>query len=293
MTEQYNIVGSVLEIINITQELASYFEGFSCEKDDELPDLVVTVKNADDSAVAVEYPTMQHIFGIRYGSLTGRRDKWRHILSLSTGGNEYLLSSEDWSEQLLAMDSSYHKSFFELQPRWTGLIMCGFYLRLLAKRALLLHASAVQYQGRAVIFTGPSGIGKTTQAELWKKYLNAQILNGDKVFLRFMDEKIMAWGSPWSGSSPYRVNDSAEVAAIVVLSQAPNNTFSKLDTFNAIGQFSPNVFLPFWEETMLVSGMGVLDSVITRVPVYHLSARNDEEAVRLVQKEIFGNNKSY
>jgi hypothetical protein len=166
--------------------------------------------------------------------------------------------------------------------------MCAFYLRLSFAGTLLLHASAVEYEGKAVIFTAPSGTGKTTQAELWEKYAGAKILNGDKVFLRLRDGKVMAWGSPWSGSSPYRVNACAESAAIVVLSQAPVNQLSRLPVFAALGEFTPNAFLPVWEKTVLGNGMAVLDRVLSTVPVYHLAARKDEEAVRLVKEAVFG-----
>ena len=43
-----------------------------------------------------------------------------------------------------------------------------------------------------------------------------------------------------------------------------------------------------WEKTVLGNGMAVLDRVLSTVPVYHLAARKDEEAVRLVKEAVFG-----
>jgi hypothetical protein len=34
--------------------------------------------------------------------------------------------------------------------------------------------------------------------------------------------------------------------------------------------------------------MAVLDRVLSTVPVYHLAARKDEDAVRLVKEAVFG-----
>ena len=33
----------------------------------------------------------------------------------------------------------------------------------------IMHASVVEYQNQAILFSGPSEIGKSTQANLWKK----------------------------------------------------------------------------------------------------------------------------
>ncbi len=287
MTVQYHVAGAVLEIRSAPAEIVEYFEGFAGGENEPSPDVVMTVKSADELSEPAVRPTMQAVFGICYAALPENEDHWRHILTVDPGGREYLLASEDWSEMLLAMDPGYHKRFFEMQPRWAGLVMCGFYQRLSFSETLLLHASAVEYRGRAIVFTAPSGTGKTTQAELWERYAGARILNGDKVFLRVWGGKVMAWGSPWAGSSPYRVNACAETAAIVVLSQAPVNRLARLNVLSAISEFTPNVFLPVWEETGLARGMAVLDSVMRQIPIYHLAARKDEEAVQVVRREIF------
>ena len=288
MMALYSIAGEVLGLEGAQEEIEKYCGGFECGEPGAAPDIRLTVISADELPEPAVRPSMKAVFGVRYAALPAGEEPWRHILTVEPGGREYLLANEDWSEALLATDPSYHKSFFEPQPRWAGLIMCAFYLRLSFAGTLLLHASAVEYEGKAVIFTAPSGTGKTTQAELWETYAGATILNGDKVFLRLRDGKVLAWGSPWSGSSPYRVNACAESAAIVVLSQAPANQLSRLPVFAALGEFTPNAFLPVWEKTVLGSGMAVLDRVFSTVPVYHLAARKDEEAVRLVKEAVFG-----
>lgn len=55
---------------------------------------------------------------------------------------------------------------------------------LLTKGVLHLHSSFVLHQGKALLFTGPSGIGKTTQAELWRDYQGSMIVNGDACLMR-------------------------------------------------------------------------------------------------------------
>ena len=128
----------------------------------------------------------------------------------------------------------------------------------------------VQWSGQGQQFTAPSGTGKTTQAELWKKYAGAEILNGDRVFIRSSgeDEKLYAWGSPWAGSSPYIVNDWMEIP-------------------EAMPELSDNSFLPMWDAACLDGMLGVMDRVLGSVPVYMLECRPDEGAVNAVMKEVF------
>lgn len=47
-----------------------------------------------------------------------------------------------------------------------------------------MHASLVEKDGEGVLFLGPSGMGKSTQARLWKSALDADFISGDRPGLR-------------------------------------------------------------------------------------------------------------
>lgn len=91
---------------------------------------------------------------------------------------------------------------------------------LLQRDAMILHASFVSTRYGGLLFSGVSGIGKSTQADLWQRYEGAELLNGDRTVLRRMDGVWTAFGSPYAGSSNCFVNESRPVRAIVLLSQA-------------------------------------------------------------------------
>ena len=88
---------------------------------------------------------------------------------------------------------------------------------------MILHASAVVYQGKAYVFCAPSGTGKSTHAALWEKHFGARILNGDKVVLYAGEQGVMASGSPIAGSSEIYRNETAPVEAVYLLKQGPEN----------------------------------------------------------------------
>ena len=43
-----------------------------------------------------------------------------------------------------------------------------FYRELLKFSGFMLHSSAIEYEGRAYLFSGPSGRGKSTHTRLWQ-----------------------------------------------------------------------------------------------------------------------------
>ena len=51
---------------------------------------------------------------------------------------------------------------------------------LLWKKRMILHASLIETAYGGILFSGVSGAGKTTQAELWMKWEQARQINGDR-----------------------------------------------------------------------------------------------------------------
>lgn len=192
---------------------------------------------------------------------------------------------------LYACEEDYSKHRFQIDDACTRevlseLLMIGFYSYISLRSALLLHASAVCHKGEAVVFTAASGVGKTTQAELWAKYKDATILNGDKVFLKKEEDGVHAWGSPWKGSSPYAENVSAPLKAIVALEQAEENSIRKLEGLDVLEYIVPHVFFPSWDERCEQAVLTLLDQVLGETEVYLLKCRPDETAVELLASTI-------
>ena len=77
-----------------------------------------------------------------------------------------------------------------------------FYRALLENDGFYLHASAVCVDGRAYLFSGPSGMGKTTHTRLWQQIFGekAQVINDDKPALRCLEGIWYAYGTPWCGT---------------------------------------------------------------------------------------------
>lgn len=166
-----------------------------------------------------------------------------------------------------------------------------FYAYIVQRHMIQLHSSLIATtDNRGLMFLGPSGIGKTTQAELWHKYREALIINGDIVFVQETENAFLGWGTPWHGSSPYCENTNVPVEALIVLKQAPENSIRELTGFEKVSEVSNSVFYPRWLENGMELCLETLDHLLSKLPVYELRCRPDEDAVRLTEETILFKN---
>ena len=149
--------------------------------------------------------------------------------------------------------------------------------------SFLLHASYIQWQGGAILFTAPSETGKSTQARLWCDHAGAELVNGDRAAVRIIDGEIFACGTPFSGSSPVRRNVRLPLAAIVYLSQAPENTITRLRGVRAFRRVWEGCTVNTWEREDVEKATKTVSEVVSRVPVYHLACTPDQRAVELLK----------
>ena len=157
---------------------------------------------------------------------------------------------------------------------------------LIQHNRLMLHASFVKYKGHGILFSGPSGIGKSTQAELWRRTRGAEIVNGDRVAVGLVDEEWIAWGIPYAGTSGICHNKSAHISAIVILRQANNNQIRSLSAIEAMRYLYPETTVHQWDAKFVEKVTCLLSQHISAVPVFLLECVPDESAVEILQEKL-------
>ncbi|MBQ3128923.1 MAG: hypothetical protein IJC13_07795 [Clostridia bacterium] len=157
---------------------------------------------------------------------------------------------------------------------------------LLPRGALFMHASYIEHEGKAILFSGRCGIGKSTQAALWEKHRSARIINGDKAGVLVTDEEIFACGLPFCGTSRICNNVTMPLGAIVLLEQGESNKARRVTGAQALVDVLNNIYLDFALPNEHQMCVDLLFRVFEKVPVFRLNCTPDERAVSALEEAL-------
>lgn len=150
----------------------------------------------------------------------------------------------------------------------------------------ILHSSFIKWNKRGILFTAPSGTGKSTQAELWRENQKAEIINGDRAILRKKDGIWKAYGLPYAGSSDIFRNESAPIAAVVILRQAHYNEVQHLRPAEAFKWIYSETIIRSWDEAFQEKVADLIIDLVLHVPVLMLNCLPNEGAVSRLKEEL-------
>ncbi len=139
---------------------------------------------------------------------------------------EYIATTEEEIDTEIArsQDTESGRGYFEF------ILLCRKVQQaLLLHHCLLVHSVALEIADDGYLLLGKSGVGKTTLARHCLQVLpNARIINGDKPLVRFGEDGILAYGTPWCGKENYHVNGCVPIRRLVFLHQAHQNSLREL-----------------------------------------------------------------
>ncbi len=146
-------------------------------------------------------------------------------------------------------------------------------------QSFLMHSAVIEYNGEGYAFAAHSGTGKSTHISLWKKHFGdeVRIINGDKPILRFLNDRLYAFGTPWCGKEGWNTNAGVPLKAICFLDRSPVNTIRKMDAKEAIGRIFHQLLTPD-DLTTVDALFPLLDRMLCEIPCYLLGCNISEEA---------------
>lgn len=157
---------------------------------------------------------------------------------------------------------------------------------LLEKNILLFHCSAVEMDGKAYLFTAPSGTGKSTHARLWKECFQSKvkIINDDKPLLFIGKKEIKVYGTPYGGKHNLQTNASAQVKAIIILRQNSKNQVLTITEQEAY-PFLLNQTYRKKDPEGLIKTMDLVKKVV-KLPIFLLECNISAEAVYMIYEQL-------
>lgn len=145
---------------------------------------------------------------------------------------------------------------------------------------ILIHGAAIAYNNQAYLFSGDSGIGKSTHIKYLKNlYNDITIINGDKPII---DDKGIVYGTPWSGKEKWNTNTSFPLKSIIFVNRDTYNHIEKLDKNECLERLLNNVY----KENGLNEIINILDKALNNVTFYNLYCTDDPESAKLTFETI-------
>jgi len=169
----------------------------------------------------------------------------------------------------------------------SSMLRMAFSQRIIFFEGFSIHSSCVVKDGRGYLFLGKSGTGKSTHTRLWRQHFpDAWLLNDDNPACRFVDGKLIVYGTPWSGKTKCYKNESVPVGAFVRLSQSKQNLWNSVKGVQAWVAIFPSCALITRDESLYLQSQNTLNRVVSEVRVGQLACLPDEDAVVLCYSNI-------
>lgn len=154
------------------------------------------------------------------------------------------------------------------------------------RRGMLLHAAGVVIAGKAYLFAGASGAGKSTFSLLLAAARAGKMLSDERVIVRLVKGNWVAFGTPWAGTANIASAASAPLAGIFLLKHGKANRIVPLDPVSAADRMLPMISIPWYDPDAAAPIVAFVKRLASRVPAHEFSFVRDGSAVGHFLKSI-------
>lgn len=152
---------------------------------------------------------------------------------------------------------------------------------------LFFHSSALMFDGKAYLFSAPSGTGKSTHTALWRKHFGGKVrmINDDKPIIRKKDGIFYVYGTPWMGKSDIGANISAPLKAVFLLERDSKNYAEKVSVGKVFSKLLEATLVSKNQERMSKI-LELYDEIFSTVDLYSLHCTISDDAVTAAYNAI-------
>ncbi len=177
---------------------------------------------------------------------------------------------------------------FSTENKLFNIIGIVLWFNIIKFNGIVFHSSAIYYKGDAILFSAPSGTGKSTHTNLWKKLFeeDVKIFNDDTPIIRIINHEIFTYGTPWSGKTQINLPIKVPLKAIVSLKQGKINIAKTLETKDAFFRIFNETGKPA-EKVLLNNMLDIITEISVNVPMYELECDISYDAVKTIRKLIY------
>ena len=146
--------------------------------------------------------------------------------------------------------------------------------------AIMIHASGVNYNGNGLLFSGFSGTGKSTMANLWSEN-NCQIINDDRLIIRKEKNSYKIYNTPMFYDD---VQKSIELKGIYLIKHHIENTIERLNGALAVSKLTAFCIQHPYDKNFLEHHLEFISDLINYIPIYDLGFKPNNDVIDFIKK---------
>ena len=165
-----------------------------------------------------------------------------------------------------------------------------------------IHSASILYRDQVWLFSGHSGMGKSTHTNLWKEQFGTEIINGDLNLIGWSNGEQtnigqsvdkpgskrhpIVYGMPWCGTSGIASTKSYPLGGIVLLGRSDNDHFESLTNDQKIVRVMQRMISTVWTEDMLETNLKCAAKLAKEVPIYYLLCTKEPSSAYVMKARI-------
>lgn len=155
---------------------------------------------------------------------------------------------------------------------------------LVRKGYVSLHSAALEDEGSAYAFSGPSGVGKSTRVDAWVKGLDAKLINGDRPLIDVRNLEL--FGVPWDGKEQCFRNVHYPLKAICEIRRSKSVYVRKLSFPQRRKLLLRQCFMPMWDTETATIQMGNIVRLAAAASIVRVFSGPTTEDVRALKSAL-------
>jgi len=146
------------------------------------------------------------------------------------------------------------------------------------KHRMAVHSASIWYRDKVWLFSAPAGTGKTTHTQIWREVYETPVINGDLNLIALENGIATVHGIPWCGTSGIYSKQSYPLGGIIFLTQGADNKMISLSKDQKLLRLLHRSISPGWKEEMQERNYSVVEELIDKILICHLSCNQEKEA---------------
>ncbi|MDD3878070.1 MAG: hypothetical protein PHT69_15735 [Bacteroidales bacterium] len=189
-------------------------------------------------------------------------------------------NEEEWT--IFCSGNYYNEGSLVLNPLAYPMGPLLMYHLALYNDAIMIHASGIEFNKKGLVFSGFSGIGKSTMAGLW--HTNGyKVINDDRLMLRMIDGQCHVFNTPM----PYADQPKETILKhAFLLKQHPTNYLVKLDGVHKLTRILAFCIQHHYDKEHIRIIMDTISRIASCITVHELGFVPDNSVIELIKNEF-------